>query len=46
LVADLLEVTHIPAILSSAPDEVSAAAEHLKMRIRTGNSMANGASRE
>jgi hydrogenase-1 operon protein HyaF len=34
MVADLLEVTRIPAILASAPDEISAAAQELKLRIR------------
>jgi hydrogenase-1 operon protein HyaF len=37
LVADLLEVTRIPAILASAPDEISAAAQELKLRIRADN---------
>lgn len=34
LVADLLEVTRCPAIIASASDEISAAAENLSHRIR------------
>jgi hydrogenase-1 operon protein HyaF len=46
LVADLLEVTRVPAILASAPDEISTAAEHLNLRIRQTNSTGIRVSRQ
>jgi hydrogenase-1 operon protein HyaF len=46
LVAELLEVTRIPAILASAPDEISAAAEHMKIRLRPDSFDRSRTSRE
>ena len=45
LVADLLEVTRVPAILSSAPDEISAAARRLTLSIRPENAETSHTSR-